>query len=122
MTFEEWYNEYFGNTDLLSDPDIREDREDEYREAMKAEEAAVKRFGEEWLAEKREDMRGRVEEVLRYLNEDTTQPNCKHAWLFTQVGEIEYAQLLGILSERDANRYKDRLFDAWNKTLVKEAE
>lgn len=78
-------------------------------------------FDEEWLGKQRRALASRVEEVLRYLENEDILKECKHAWLYTEVGEIEYAQFAGILEDAHAERYKDRLFAAWDKATLKEA-
>lgn len=120
MTFEEWCKANEVGEEALSDPDTREDREEEYREEMEMEAERVQHFGAEWLNGQRKGMDYRVNEVLRILNDGDDDLECKHSWLYTQIGELEYALHIGIMPERKANRMKDKLFGAYTEAVKRD--
>lgn len=112
-TFEEWCNDNRVDTMLLSEDDIRGEMEDEYTEYQEREAGRIAKYGRGWLTKERNELRRRVDEVLRILSKDDTGLDAKHAWMYSEVGELEYAQHLDMLEMRDAMRMKNELFDAF---------
>lgn len=117
MDFEQWMQEVCTREELeekSDDPDFRTMMQEQYERETRPMRELEAHLGAGWLEEQRREMRGRVDEVLRYLGDEEMALDCKHSWLYTQIGEVEYAQLLGILSEHEANGFKDELFGRWN--------
>lgn len=114
-TFEEWCEDNLITDEMMSDPETIMELAEQYDEYRAHEAGRIAKFGRGWLEGERRELRHRVDEVLNILNKDGSEPDVKHAWLYSQIGELEYAQRLDLLETTDVLKMKNELFDAFEQ-------